>query len=146
MIGSYVSYPKNSSDLILVSEGDELFIPEMNNNVYVYGEISVEGAVMFSPNQSVEFFVEKSGGYKQFADTESIYILHPNGESQSYTKKRNIFEASPLSSSEIYPGSIIFVPRGIDNSATTRLAAQAYVSILGNIGIALASLSSINNN
>ena len=37
-------------------------------------------------------------------------------------------------------------PRGIDDSATTRLAAQAYVSILGNIGIALASLSSINNN
>ena len=33
---------ENSSDLILVSEGDELFIPEMNNNVYVYGEISVE--------------------------------------------------------------------------------------------------------
>ena len=36
---------ENSSDLILVSEGDELFIPEMNNNVYVYGEISVEFAV-----------------------------------------------------------------------------------------------------
>ena len=137
---------ENSSDLILVSEGDELFIPEMNNNVYVYGEISVEGAVMFSPNQSVEFFVEKSGGYKQFADTESIYILHPNGESQSYTKKRNIFEASPLSSSEIYPGSIIFVPRKLDESSSRRLAAQAYVSILGNLGIALASLSSINNN
>ena len=137
---------ENSSDLILVSEGDELFIPEMNNNVYVYGEISVEGAVMFSPNQSVEFFVEKSGGYKQFADTESIYILHPNGESQSYTKKRNIFEASPSSSSEIYPGSIIFVPRKLDESSSRRLAAQAYVSILGNLGIALASLSSINNN
>ena len=31
------------------------------------------------------------------------------------------------------------------NSATNRLAAQAYVSILGNLGIALASLSAIND-
>ena len=137
---------ENFSNLVLISEGDELFIPEINNNVYVYGEISVEGAVMYSPNQSVDFFVEKSGGYRQFADTESIYILHPNGESQSYIKKRSIFESSPSSNVEIYPGSIIFVPRKLDESTSRRLAAQAYVSILGNLGIALVSLSSINNN
>lgn len=137
---------ENFSNLVLISQGDELFIPETNNNVYVYGEISAEGAVMYSPNQSVDFFVEKSGGYRQFADTESIYILHPNGESQSYIKKRSIFESSPSSNVEIYPGSIIFVPRRLDESTSRRLAAQAYVSILGNLGIALASLSSLNNN
>jgi hypothetical protein len=46
----------------------------------------------------------------------------------------------------MYPGSVIFVPRKIDNSATRRLATQAYVSILGNLGVALASLSAINDN
>ena len=46
---------------------------------------------------------------------------------------------------QIYPGSIIFVPRALDESAPRRLAAQAYVSILGNLGIALASLSAIND-
>ena len=56
------------------------------------------------------------------------------------------FKISPDNQVELYPGSIIVIPRGIDDSATTRLTAQAYVSILGNIGIALASLSSINNN
>ena len=45
----------------------------------------------------------------------------------------------------MYPGSVIFVPRKLDNSATRRLATQAYVSILGNLGIALASLSAIND-
>ena len=48
---------------------------------------------MFSENKDVEYFVEKSGGYKKFADNESIYILHPNGESQLYRSKRNIFES-----------------------------------------------------
>jgi polysaccharide export outer membrane protein len=132
-------------DLYGIKEGDELFIPEQNYVVYVYGEISSEGAVMYSENKDVEYFVEKSGGYKRFADNESIYILHPNGESQLYKSKRNIFESRPQSDIKIYPGSIIFVPRELDDSTPRRLAAQAYVSILGNLGIALASLSAIND-
>ena len=132
-------------DLYSVKEGDELFVPETNNVVYVYGEISSEGAVMFSENKGVDYFVDKSGGFKKFADRESIYILHPNGESQLYRSKRNIFESSPKSEMKIYPGSIIFVPRALDESAPRRLATQAYVSILGNLGIALASLSAIND-
>ena len=137
---------ESSIDLYNIKEGDELFVPETNNVVYVYGETSSEGAVIFSENKSVEYFVNKSGGFKKFADTESIYILHPNGESQLFTSKRNIFESSPKNRIRIYPGSIIFVPRELDKSTPRRLAAQAYVSILGNLGIALASLSSINNN
>ncbi len=129
-----------------VNESDHLFIPEINNVVYVYGETSSEGAVMYSEDKSVDYFVEKSGGYKRFADKKSIYILYPNGESQLYSAKRNIFESSPKSTIVIKPGSIIFVPRELDESTPRRLAAQAYVSILGNLGIALASLSSINNN
>ena len=132
-------------DLYGIKEGDELFVPEKNYVVYVYGEISSEGAVMFSENKDVEYFVEKSGGYKKFADNESIYILHPNGESQLYRSKRNIFESRPKNDIQIYPGSIIFVPRELDDSTPRRLAAQAYVSILGNLGIALASLSAIND-
>ena len=133
-------------DLYSVKENDSLYVPETNNVVYVYGETSIEGAVMFSENQTAEYFIKKSGGYKKYADKESIYVLHPNGESQLYSSKRNIFESSPQSLTTIYPGSIIFVPRELDEATPRRLAAQAYVSILGNLGIALASLSSINNN
>ena len=135
----------SSIDLYNIKEGDELFVPERNNVVYVYGETSTEGAVMYSDLQDVEYYVEKSGGYKQFADNDSIYILHPNGESQLYKAQRSIFERSPKGETRIYPGSIIFVPRKLDESAPRRLAAQAYVSILGNLGIALASLSAISD-
>lgn len=131
---------------IRVSDGDSLTIPEKTNNVYVYGEVSSEGAVMFNENQNLDYFIDKSGGFKQYADAESIYVLHPNGETQRYSSKRNIFESQPKSNVEIFPGSVIFVPRKLDDSVNRRLATQAYVSILGNLGIALASLSSINNN
>ena len=72
---------------------------------------------------------------------KEIIIIDPSGVSSVYSK--GLFTSSNV---EIYPGSIIFVPRKLDESSSRRLAAQAYVSILGNLGIALASLSSINNN
>jgi len=137
---------EDETSFLNIREGDSILIPELTNNVYVYGEVSTEGAVMYSPGRNVEYFVNKSGGYKKFADKQSIYILHPNGETDRYSKNRNLFANQPNSDIKIYPGSVIFIPRELDNTATRRLAAQAYVSILGNIGVALASLSSINNN
>lgn len=136
----------NYGNLLKIKSGDDVTIPEKTNNVYVYGEVSVEGAVIYESNKNLQYFIEKSGGFKNFADIESIYILHPNGETQKFSNKRNIFESEPTSKIIIHPGSVIFIPRKLDSSATRRLATQAYVSILGNIGIALASLSSINNN
>jgi len=129
-----------------IKEGDHLIIPEKTNTVFVYGEVSSEGAVMYEGDKGVEYFIKKSGGYKKNVDNSSIYILHPNGETERFSKKRNIFESQPDKSIKIYPGSIIFVPKKLDDSASRRLASQAYVSILGNLGIALASLSSIDNN
>jgi len=136
---------EGSLNLNQIKDGDELIIPENNNVVYIYGEVSSEGGVMFDQNQDLDFFINKSGGFKKSADLGSIYILHPNGESELYSKKRNIFESSPKNEIKIYSGSIIFVPRVLDNSAPRRLATQAYVTILGNIGIALASLASLSD-
>jgi len=135
---------EDSDNSVRIREGDNLIVPERTNSVFVFGEVSSEGAVGFTPNKGVDYFVEKSGGYKRFADNESIYILHPNGETQRYSKSRNLFANQPRDL-QMYPGSVIFVPRKIDNSATRRLATQAYVSILGNIGVALASLSALDN-
>jgi polysaccharide biosynthesis/export protein len=136
---------EGSLNLNKIKDGDELIIPENTNVVYIYGEVSSEGAVVFNPSQELDFFIDKSGGFKKSADLESIYILHPNGESELYSKKRNIFESSPKNEIKIYPGSIIFVPRVLDDSTPKRLAAQAYISILGNLGIALASLASLSD-
>ena len=136
---------KDSRGSIGIQEGDNLIVPEKTNAVYVFGEVSSEGAVLYAPNKDVNFFVNKSGGYKKYADNKSIYILHPNGETEKYSRKRNIFESRPRSDITIYPGSIIFVPRELDNRAARGIAAQAYVSILSSLGISLASLASIDD-
>ena len=135
-----------AGEALVIKDGDRLTIPEKPNHIYIYGEVSYEGALKFDSNKSLNYYISKSGGLKENADNSAIYVLHPNGDTQRSSIKKSLFQSSPDDVLKLYPGSVIFVPRGIDNSATTRLAAQAYVSILGNIGIALASLSSINNN
>jgi protein involved in polysaccharide export with SLBB domain len=135
-----------NADSLVIRNGDKLTIPEKPNHVYIYGEVSYEGALIFEPSKSIDFYISKSGGLKDNANNKAIYVLHPNGDTQRSFIRKSLFQNSPDKELKLYPGSIIFIPRGIDDSATTRLAAQAYVSILGNIGIALASLSSINNN
>lgn len=135
------------SDSLILKEGDQLTIPEKSKHIFIYGAVNYEGAFRFQDGVGVDYFINKSGGLKDSAHKESIYVLHPNGETQKYSAgRRNIFQNQPSSQEMVlYPGSVIYVPKAIDNSAVNRLAAQAYVSILGSIGIALASLSSINN-
>lgn len=135
-----------SATSLVVKDGDRLTIPEKPEHIYIYGEVSYEGALKYNPSKNLDFYIGQSGGLKETANNSAIYVLHPNGNTQRSALKKSLFQNNPDEKLELYPGSIIFVPRGIDDSATNRLAAQAYVSILGNIGIALASLSSINNN
>lgn len=131
---------------LVIREGDKLTIPERPGHVYIYGEVSYEGALKYDSNGTLENYISKSGGLKANANEKAIYVLHPNGDTQRASIKKSLFQNSPDNELILYPGSVIFVPRRIDDSAGNRLAAQAYVSILGNLGIALASLSSINNN
>lgn len=134
-----------SIDLYPVKEGDDLFVPEVNNVVYIFGETSTEGAMTYVPNQKVEYYISKTGGLKASAAKKSIYILHPNGETDLYAQRKSIFQSSPDSAVNIYPGSVIFVPRELDNAVPSRLAAQANASILSSLALSIASLSSLSD-
>jgi protein involved in polysaccharide export with SLBB domain len=137
---------EGSTESLLLKDGDRITIPEKSDHIYIYGEVNFEGALKFVGSEDLNFYISKSGGLKENANEEAIYVLHPNGDTEQASLTKSLFQNAPSDKMILYPGSVIFVPRAIDNSAATRLAAQAYVSILGNMGIALASLSSINNN
>ena len=137
---------ENATESLVLKDGDRITIPEKSDHIYIYGEVNYEGALKFDDSEDLNFYINKSGGLKENADEKGIFVLHPNGDSQRASLTKSLFQNAPSDRMILYPGSIIFVPRSIDDSASNRLAAQAYVSILGNIGIALASLSSINNN
>lgn len=131
---------KDQKNPIYVSDGDVITIPEITNQVYIYGEVSSEGPIAYKNNANLQYYFDQKGGVSRYADEKSIYIVHPNGETQRTSFNRNIFNSNGRSL-DIYPGSIIYVPRKLDDSISRRLAAQAYATILGNISVSLASLS-----
>ena len=143
--GRIVINLKDDSINTIVRNEDKLFIPEKNNNVFIFGEVLSEGSLIYQKGANLEFYLSEAAGLKDTADNEAIYILYPNGRTKQFSRKRNLF-ASQSQKIKIEPGSVIYVPRAIDNTLSSRLTAQAYASILGNIGLTLASISAINNN
>lgn len=133
----------DDSTEVLVKDGDSLLIPEKNNNIFIYGEVLNEGALIYKRGANLEFYLAEASGLKDQANNQSIYIMYPNGQTAQFNRKRNLF-ASKSQEIIIEPGSVIYVPKKIDNTISSRVTAQAYAAILGNISLALASLNSIN--
>ena len=126
---------------INLDDGDTILIPSKVNQVYVFGEVQNQGAIVFKENEDINFYIEQAGGLNNFADKKSIFLLHPNGISESVPK--NAFISSRKNN--IYEGTIIFIPRDISGSFLNSEIALAYSSIIGNIGLSLASLASIKD-
>jgi protein involved in polysaccharide export with SLBB domain len=107
--------------------------------VYVFGEVSSEGTVSFQDGETSQFYLDKRGGSNEYADNKNIFVLHPNGDTFKLGQKNKFLKARK--NIDIYPGSIIFVPRKTSNSYLATQTIQAYAAILGNIGVSLASVS-----
>ena len=131
-----------NSDLdIKLQDGDKITIPEMLDHVYIYGEVSSQGTVKFQQDKGYQHYIDLKGGFAQNADDKAVFILQPNGETIRVNNARNLFMTQGKNQIDIYPGSVIFVPRKAGNALVATQTAQAYAAILGNIGVSLASLS-----
>ena len=132
---------QNPKEDIVLQEGDEIIIPELLNQVYVFGQVANEGSAMLQAGKGFEYYIEAQGGLLESANQKAIFVLQPNGVSEKVHKRNNIFMSDKNSEIIIYPGTIIFVPRKLENKYAQRQSLQAYISILGNLGVSLASLS-----
>jgi len=133
----------DDSSQIVIKNGDSIFIPEKNNSVFMFGEVLNEGALIYKRGADLEFYLGEASGLKEQANAQSIFIMYPNGQTKQFNRKRNLF-ASKSQEITIEPGSVIYVPKKIDNSLSSRLTAQAYATILGQVALAIASVNSIN--
>ena len=131
----------NPSLNTILQDGDEIIIPELVNRIYIFGEISNQGTVLYDKDEDINYYINKQGGYLESADQDAIYVLLPNGESVRLENRKNLFMNYNDSDIMIHPGSVIFVPRKINSEYLRRQSIQAYAAILGNIGVSVASLA-----
>jgi protein involved in polysaccharide export with SLBB domain len=127
---------------VSLQDGDKITIPEILDHVYIYGEVSSQGTVRYQEGEDFLHYINKKGGFGENADQKAVFILHPNGETIRVKRvSRNLFMSKAEADNLIYPGSVVFVPRKSSNALLATRTAQAYATILGNIGVSLASIS-----
>lgn len=131
-------------DTILENE-DEILIPNKTQQVYIQGEVNNSGAIRYSPGKDIDYYLKNSGGVLESADLDTIFIIHPNGETQSTEiNSRLSFLASNEKELLVYPGSIIYVPRSSDLANNLEIA-SIWAPIISSVALSLTSLSVLNN-
>jgi polysaccharide export outer membrane protein len=132
----------NNSRLdIALEDGDQIVIPEYRSEVYVLGDVLNPGAKLYQPNLSSNDYIELSGGYGKYSEKNRSIIIHPNGDTVLFNAKYFNFLGQKI---DIYPGSIIYVPREIGQIEGINYAAVV-APIFSSLALSLASLNSINN-
>ena len=123
-----------------LSPGDRIHVPYYKKVIYVFGETLNPGTYVYDETLSLTDYIMKSGGLNEYADSSSVIIVHPNGESQR-VKVRKFGSTN----ADLYAGSVIYIPRNlkqIDGIEFTSVMAP----IVSSLAISLASLNSISNN
>ncbi len=89
-------------DNIEVQDGDDIYIPRMNNQVSVMGEVYNEQSFAYRKGSNIATYIKEVGGYTPNANKFRIYKVSVNGRAEKVGKY-----------SSVEPGDVIVVPRKI---------------------------------
>lgn len=89
-------------DNIEVQDGDDIYVPRMNNQVSVMGEVYNEQSFAFRRGSNVATYIKEVGGYTPNANKFRMYKVSVNGRAEKVGKY-----------SSVDPGDVIVVPRKI---------------------------------
>ncbi len=129
--------PGSSDDLIL-KDGDLLVIPRQSQEVTVLGEVQSATSHFYRPSLDRDEYINMSGGMTQRADKKRIYIVKADGSVMA--KSGNAWFAH--SSTRIDAGDTVVVPLDPERVSLLPIL-QAVTSILSNLAISAAALSSL---
>ena len=127
----------------LLEDGDQIIIPRMTQQVYIFGQVNNDGAVRYKPNESISDYIERAGGASDIADLKNIYVVHPNGEVERLNKRLSIL-ANTGNNHYIYPGSVIYVPRKV-KSRELSLIASIWAPIISATATSITALTVLDN-
>jgi len=135
-----------AQDVVLKS-GDRLMVPKISQEVTILGEVRRPTSYLFDPDFSQSDYIEQSGGFKDRADKNDIYIVKAGGEViMPKTGLRGLFKFTSAKNT-ISPGDTIVVPVDADNSVLRGIPLLAEVStIIYQLSLGAAAVKSFSNN
>ncbi|MBE0570039.1 MAG: SLBB domain-containing protein [Ignavibacteriaceae bacterium] len=129
-----------SSDIAnyIVQNGDIIVIPQIQNSVYVFGQVLRPGHVTFIEGKDYNYYVNVASGLGELAVEDDIMVIKAGSRAWISPLRENV---------EIEEGDYIYVPK--ENLRSFRsyvFEYSVYVSLLASIAAILLSLVTILNN
>ncbi|MBO7290936.1 MAG: SLBB domain-containing protein [Bacteroidaceae bacterium] len=91
----------NSSENIVLREGDQLVVPQYTSTVKISGEVRYPITINYKKGEKLGYYIKHAGGYTDRAKKGDVYAIYMNG---------GVSEISKYSSKDIKPGCEIVVP------------------------------------
>lgn len=128
---------------IVLEPGDELIVPKYRDEVSVVGQVYFPSSHLYRQDRAALDYVNLSGGVKELANRNHIYIAQANGEVVTVRSSSQPLGFGPAPSNlAVTPGSTIYVPISVDR-INGREFTQSWIDSLFKLGITAASLDYI---
>jgi len=127
--------PGSHADIVL-REGDQLIIPEMNNTVKINGAVMYPNTVSYNHRMTVKDYINQAGGYANGARKTKAFIIYMNGQ---------VAVVKGSGKNQVEPGCEIIVPIK-DKTKADKWNLQAILGIassIGSLGLTAASVANI---
>ena len=135
IIADPVVLAANPANDPLMEAGDVIYIPQRPFTVSVLGEVLQPGSVPFDPHMSASDYIERVGGYSQFADESETILVLPDGTARQL--ERSWFN---IGGDDIPPGSTIYVARDISGIDLHQIIIDT-TGIVSQLAVTAASLA-----
>ena len=122
------AHPQSSENLIL-ENGDVLTIDRNSNLVKVEGEVYYPTIVPYKPNMNLKYYIEQAGNFTPYARKSGALVIHSDGKAET-VKHFLWFKSYP----SVTPRSEIYVPQKLKTNKT-KLGAAELALIVSALGI-----------
>jgi len=127
----------NGSD-VLLEDGDVLYVPTKQNSINVMGQVQVATAHLYRKDLTASDYIEFSGGVRQQADEERIYVIKANGSVEVPTAGTWFSSGNQT----LEPGDTVVVP--LDSEYMDNLSLWATgTQIIYQTAVAIAAIAGI---
>jgi protein involved in polysaccharide export with SLBB domain len=124
---------KNTTEDVVLGDGDSLDVPEPVDSVLVLGSVRSSTSVLHAPGASVDYYINRVGGYAKESDKKDIHIVKADGSAVAgFTNIRTVD-----------PGDTIIVPRSEDSKIRWLPVIKDGFSVVGSALTGVLSLAAL---
>ncbi|MCG7547233.1 SLBB domain-containing protein [Pseudoalteromonas sp. Of7M-16] len=129
----------DNKDSVVLQDGDALYVPGKQDSISIIGEVNYASSHLFKSGVTIDQYLELSGGVKDRAKEDQIYVIKANG-AVFIPNSSSWFAVS--NEHELGPGDTIVVPMDASHMDNLTLWSTA-TQIFYQLGVGVAAIARI---